>query len=144
MSNRMDRRDFLKATGGTVAIASVPTLNAAMQHAFAPGCKYFSPAQASLVESIAEQMIPADEHPGGKAAGVVYYIDGVLAGPYGKFFRTQYEEGLAAIDADSQKKFGHNFAAISSQNQASILQSYRRGVRAGKTVTSFLGCSGAM
>jgi gluconate 2-dehydrogenase gamma chain len=127
MSNSIDRRDFLKAAGGTVAIASMPALGATIQRSLAPGCKFFTVPQAALIESIADQMIPPDKDPGGKSAGVVLYIDGVLAGPYGKFYRTNYEEGLATIDAMSQKQFGSVFASASSDHQAAILQDLQSG-----------------
>ena len=127
MSNSMDRRDFLKAAGGTVAIASLPAMGATVQRSLASGCKFFTVPQAALVESIAEQMIPADDTPGGKAAGVVFYIDGVLAGPYGKFYRTSYEEGLAMIDATSQKQFGGGFASVGSEHRAAILEAVQSG-----------------
>jgi len=127
MSNSMDRRDFLKAAGGTVAIASLPAMGATVQRSLASGCKFFTGPQAALVESIAEQMIPADDTPGGKAAGVVFYIDGVLAGPFGKFYRTSYEEGLAMIDATSQKQFGGAFASVGSEHQAAILEAVQSG-----------------
>jgi gluconate 2-dehydrogenase gamma chain len=127
MLNSMDRRDFLKGAGGTVAIASMPVMGATVQRSLASGCKFFTVPQAALVESIADQMIPADESPGGKAAGVVFYIDGVLAGPFGKFYRTSYEEGLAMIDATSQKQFGGAFVSVSSDRQAELLQILQSG-----------------
>jgi gluconate 2-dehydrogenase gamma chain len=127
MSNSMDRRDFLKAAGGTVAIATLPVVSAAVQGSLAPGCKFFTVPQAALIESIAEQMIPTDQDPGGKSAGVVLYIDGVLAGPYGKFYSTNYEEGLAMIDVASQKQFGVAFASAGSDHQAKIVQDLQLG-----------------
>jgi gluconate 2-dehydrogenase gamma chain len=124
MSNSMDRRDFLKsmAASGTVAIASLPVLGATINHSLASGCKFFTVPQAALVEAIAEQMVPADENPGGKAAGVVFYIDGVLAGPFGKFYRDRYEEGIPMVDAASQKQFGGTFVSLGSDQQAAILK----------------------
>jgi gluconate 2-dehydrogenase gamma chain len=121
--NSMDRRDFLKsiAAGGTVAITSLPVLGTAFQP-MAPGCKFFTITQAALLESVAEQMVPADAAPGGKAAGVVFYIDGVLAGPYGKFYREQYEEGLPMMDAVSHKRFGNAFASLSSEQQTAVVK----------------------
>ena len=124
MSDSMDRRDFLKsmAASGTVAIASLPVLGAATRRPLASGCKFFTIPQAALLESVSERMVPADESPGGKAAGVVFYIDGVLAGPFGKFYRNRYEEGLPMIDAASQRRFGKPFVSVSSEQQAAILQ----------------------
>jgi gluconate 2-dehydrogenase gamma chain len=123
----MDRRGFLKGAGGTVAIASLPAMGATVQRSLASGCKFFTVPQAALVESIAEQMIPADDVPGGKAAGVVFYIDGVLAGPFGKFYRASYEEGLAMIDATSQKQFGGTFASVGSEHRGAILETLQSG-----------------
>jgi gluconate 2-dehydrogenase gamma chain len=124
MSNAMDRRDFLKsiAASGTVAIASLPLLGANVQRPLASGCKFFTIPQATLIQSIAEQMVPTDKDPGGKAAGVVFYVDGVLAGPYGKFYRNRYEEGLPMVDAISQKRFGNTFVSVSSEQQTAVLK----------------------
>jgi gluconate 2-dehydrogenase gamma chain len=127
MSNSMDRRDFLKTAGGTVAIASMPAVSATAQRSLAPGCKFFTVSQAALIESVADQMIPPDQDAGGKSAGVILYIDGVLAGPYGRFYKANYEEGLAMIDAASQKEFGALFAAAGSDHQAKILQDLQSG-----------------
>jgi len=123
-SNSIDRRDFLKsmAAGGTVAITSLPVLGANMHLTLASGCKFFTARQAALIESIAERMVPADANPGGKAAGVVFYIDGVLAGPFGRFYRKSYEEGLPMIDTTSQKRFGGTFVSLPSQQQTAILE----------------------
>jgi gluconate 2-dehydrogenase gamma chain len=123
-SDTMDRRDFLKsmAASGTVAVASLPVLGATMQHPLAPGCKFFTVPQAALIEAVAEQMVPADESPGGKAAGVVFFIDGVLAGRYGKFYRDRYEAGLSMINAASQKQFGNIFVSISREQQTAVLK----------------------
>ncbi len=44
-----------------------------------------TPGQRTLVESIAETMVPTDSNGGGaKEAGVIYFIDRQLAGSYGK------------------------------------------------------------
>ncbi len=44
--------------------------------------QFFTPEEARLVEALSEQIIPADQDPGGKQAGVVGFIDCQLAGPY--------------------------------------------------------------
>jgi gluconate 2-dehydrogenase gamma chain len=136
----MDRRDFLKsiAAGGTVAITSLPVLGTALQRPLAAGCKFFTITQAALLESIAEQIVPADAAPGAKAAGVIFYIDGVLAGPYGKFYRSRYEEGLPMIDAVSQKRFGNTFMSLASEQQSEILKALQ-SPDTGEAEHEFLG-----
>ncbi len=58
--------------------------------------KYFTPEQAACVEAITEQIIPADQDPGAKWAGVVHYIDLSLAGEFAKY-RATYERGLSRL-----------------------------------------------
>src|SRR5205814_3792122 len=77
VSHEIDRRHFLKsiAAGGTVALTSWTVSEAlTTEGALARGCKVFTAPQAALVEAIAEQIVPSDDFPGGKGAGVVFYI----------------------------------------------------------------------
>jgi gluconate 2-dehydrogenase gamma chain len=73
--------------------------------------------QAKLLEQICEQIIPADQDPGARDVGVIYFIDQQLAGPY-KRFRTRYQEGLAAMPAQ--------FLSWSFDQQAKYLQSIEK------------------
>ena len=141
MSNSMHRRDFLKsmAATGTVAMTSLPVLGATIPHSLAAGCKFFTISQAALVGSISELMIPADQFPGGQTAGVVFYIDGILAGPFGKFYRNRYEEGLLRVDAASQKQFGGSFVSQGSDRQTAILKDLQSSDAAGTPDQEFLG-----
>ena len=53
----------------------------------------FSAEEARIVEALCDQIVPADEAPGAKAAGVLYYIDQQLAGAL-KRFQPRYRAGL--------------------------------------------------
>lgn len=119
----MDRRRFMKsAAGGTVVLASLPVLGIAEADSKAAGCKYFTPAQATLVGAIAAQLVPADDFPDGKDAGVVFYIDGVLSGNYGKFYTDRYQQGLKLVDELAQKQFNSDFSSANSDQQVAILK----------------------
>ena len=52
------------------------------------GFRFFSSAQGAA-EAVTDQIIPADEQPGAKWAGVVHYIDLALTGDL-KDFRPAY------------------------------------------------------
>jgi gluconate 2-dehydrogenase gamma chain len=56
----------------------------------------FSAGEARIVEALCDQIIPADDAPGAKAAGVLYYIDRQLAGPL-KRYQPRYHAGLPAF-----------------------------------------------
>jgi gluconate 2-dehydrogenase gamma chain len=111
------------AAGGTVVLASLPVLGIPDDNSKAPGCKFFTPAQATLVGAIASQIVPADDFPNGKDAGVVFYIDGVLSGTYGKFYIEQYASGLKLIDELTHKQFNCDFSSATSDQQIAILKS---------------------
>jgi len=60
----------------------------------AQGLAYFDEATAREIEAIAETIIPGDQTPGGREAGVIRFIDRALAG-YDADKRALYTDGLA-------------------------------------------------
>lgn len=137
MAQPIDRRSFLKsAAGGTVAIASLPALGVSSEASTGPSCKFFPASQAALVAALAEQIVPADEYPGARSAGVVFYIDGILAGRYGRFYVHQYQQGLKLVDEISQKQFDHTFVSLSMEQQTSVLRGMESGA-AGEEARKF-------
>jgi gluconate 2-dehydrogenase gamma chain len=128
----MDRRRFLKsAAGSTVVLASIPVLGVPVDHSLAVGCRVFTVAQAATVGAIAGQFVPADSDPGAKEAGVVFYIDGLLAGRFGKFFKDCYERGLGSVDEVSRKRFDRDFVALEPEQQVTILKAMESGEAGG-------------
>jgi gluconate 2-dehydrogenase gamma chain len=127
------RREFLFQTGGAAAAAWVstqwPAVVAAAQHAHeaakseAPAhFEVLTPEQARNVEAIASQIIPSDELPGAREAGVVYFIDRAL-----KTFASDalpvYQKGLADLNQlTSEKHPGtKTFVDATSEQQASLI-----------------------
>ena len=86
-----------------------------------PGCKVFTVGEARAVEAITEQIIPADDFPGAKEAGVLYYIDGSLAGELRRF-RKVYIEGLRLMDKMSRAAHGRLFAQLGWDEQTALLR----------------------
>ena len=121
--NNIDRRQLLKSIAVSGALAKWPALAAASSAADGSKNSYamFSPSQAVLMESLVDQLIPADDFPGAKDAGVVHYIDRKLAGPYGKFFVARYEAGLKQMDEVSRQHFHRDFGSLDAGQQSSLL-----------------------
>ncbi|HXM95110.1 MAG TPA: gluconate 2-dehydrogenase subunit 3 family protein [Candidatus Dormibacteraeota bacterium] len=122
MSEYVDRRHFLRsvAAGGTAAFAAWPV--SGMELA-APGVlKFFNKSQALLVGALVEQLVPADDFAGATEAGVVSYIDTVLAGPFGKFYRDVYEAGLQIVEDTSHKQFQQAFVSLLPEQQVVVLK----------------------
>ncbi|MDD4192579.1 MAG: gluconate 2-dehydrogenase subunit 3 family protein, partial [Mangrovibacterium sp.] len=92
--NTISRRHFIRMA--TLASGSVLLLPACVNRPGKSSWRFFTETEASLVDAIAEQMIPTDEWPGGKDAGVTNFIDRQLTGPYARFQET-YRKGLTLI-----------------------------------------------
>lgn len=102
------RREFLLQSGGAAAVALVsthwPSIVAAAQHAHeaakSRATGYFEVLtleQARNVEAFASQIIPSDELPGAREAGVVYFIDRALK-TFASGDLPAYQKGLADLN----------------------------------------------
>lgn len=82
--------------------------------------QFFTAAEYEMVERLAEIIIPSDQTPGAKEAGVAEFIDFMVASDpdaqYG--FRT----GLTWLNAHSEQTAGKKFVDLSSQQQISLLE----------------------
>lgn len=86
----------------------------------------FSSDEARLVEALCDQVIPADDLPGAKQAGVLYYIDRQLAGPLRRF-QAAYHDGLSKLRDACQSRTGRDFADLSFPDQTKFLEDIEAG-----------------
>src|SRR5579871_1394060 len=87
----MKRREFLTmpaaGLGGALffTLAGAPVRMHAQTGEIKVPLRFFTASEARVVQAACERIFPADETgPGATEAGVVIYIDGQLAGPYGR------------------------------------------------------------
>ena len=149
----VDRRLVLRYMGLASAAASFPGFHrwafAFAQHptpAESPrqGLKiyqslFFSPAQFAMVERLADMILPADETPGAKEAGVAEFIDFMLAKraavisreemrttqdklSAGSQMQVRFVTGLGWLDAQSKYQFGVEFLQASIEQQNDLLE----------------------
>lgn len=138
------RREFLLGAGGAVGSAWLaahwPAIAAAQAHAAGqvhahhavespPGpdrLEFLTPAEAADVDAIAAQIVPTDDLPGAREAGVVWFLDRSLrtwAAPMAAPFREQlhaFQSRFAAAHG------GLAFAAATHAEQFAHLQSIER------------------
>lgn len=82
--------------------------------------------EAVTLEAVVSRVIPSDETPGAKEAGVVEYIGGRLS--LGKpLDRLEYKTGLATLDKISKAKYGGRFAQLMAKDQDRLLDELERG-----------------
>jgi gluconate 2-dehydrogenase gamma chain len=128
------RRRFLRAAGQSLGIAwvglnwsdvaeAVDAAHAAAQSSASFKFDFLTPAEAADVEAIAAQIIPTDDTPGAREAGVVYFIDRALATFFSRLagpFRAQLHDFQIACKADYPE--ATSFAALSSDRQIGFLK----------------------
>lgn len=135
----ISRRALLRGAGAAAAARAVG-MSAATEAAMAPPVATVSDGmqtavtvpvrtvyeqltadEAELLQAIAGQLIPTDEHgPGAVEAGAVSYIDRALGGALSSF-RSAYRSGLAAFDRYCRSSRGAPFTELSHVDQISML-----------------------
>jgi gluconate 2-dehydrogenase gamma chain len=132
------RREFIvvpaKALGGLVLYSLVGDLIPAVaQDAVKVPLRFFTAAEAKVIEAAAERIFPSDESgPGASQAGVVIYIDRQLGSPYGRdkhrytkgpWIESIPEHGYQGKETPQQiyragiELLGGDFAALSAEQQ---------------------------
>lgn len=133
MSNSVtNRRRFLAETG-KLAGAGWLSLNAPMllaageaaakQKAAGSGWVNMSAGQARGFGAVADQIIPPDDLPGAKEAGVVYFIDNALGG-FAAGMSRSLKTGLQVLDSKTIAEYGEDdgFAALPFSRQTGIIR----------------------
>jgi hypothetical protein len=135
MIEHLSRRNFL--TRGSAAVSAVwlsahwPAIIAAAEHAHQaakssapPKFQFFTPAEAAEVDAIAARIIPSDETPGAREAGVVYFIDRGLTS-FAVEDQKTYREGLPALQTRVRELFPNveKFSTATPDQQDQILHS---------------------
>jgi gluconate 2-dehydrogenase gamma chain len=84
----------------------------------APTAVPYTPAQLAGFEAIAMRIFPSDDGtPGAKEAGVIGFIERIMAGPYAPW-RQDLADGLADLD----KRAGGTFASQTPERQDALLR----------------------
>jgi len=131
------RREFLFQVTGAAGAAWIgaqwPAIVAAAQHAHkvaanTPGkFEAFTSEQARQVEAVASQIIPTDDAPGAREAGVVYFIDRALT-TFASNTKAVYEKGLARLNQLTSTKYPgvKSFADATPEQQEQVLVEFTK------------------
>jgi gluconate 2-dehydrogenase gamma chain len=133
-NQEISRRDFLIQAGAGISAAWLashwPEIAAAQQHAHhvvtsnePVKLEFFTPEQAAEVEAIAAQIIPTDDTPGAREAGVVYFIDRALM-TFDRDNRKQYTRGLKQLRQTARRLFppAKRFSPLAADQQITVLK----------------------
>lgn len=152
----VERRDILRFIGIASVAGAFPGFNkwafaCAQAHVHAPITAtaqampvpykplFFSPQHYQMVEHLADMIIPADDTPGAKQAGVAEFIDFMVANrvpvstrrevrstedamEIGNEAQNRFLSGLDWINARSKSEFDHEFMGCAPEQQKSLLE----------------------
>jgi hypothetical protein len=129
------RRDFVSRLGVGVsaawlaaiwpdALADAAEADDAIAHGQAPRYRLLSVAQADDFGAIADRIIPPDDMPGARGAGVVFFADRMLAG-MGADQKPAFDKALVAVNAATRKRVAgaKSFVALTARQQDAVLES---------------------
>jgi gluconate 2-dehydrogenase gamma chain len=138
MRQQLSRRDTLRALGAVAAAGAIdwPAIaraahaahaaHAATQDAAASGAPLsytlLGAGDAADVEALTSQIIPSDDTPGAREAGVTWFIDRAL-GSFFAHWRPAFMQGLAEFQAAARAAHPQaaSFAALTSEQQIEFL-----------------------
>jgi gluconate 2-dehydrogenase gamma chain len=146
MNENLSRRNFLSRGSAALSAAWIsahwPAIVAAAEHAnqaaksSAPTkFQFFSPEQAAEIAAITGRIIPSDETPGAREAGVVYFIDRALT-TFAVDDQKTYREGLPSLQIRVHALFPavEKFSAATSEQQNQVLRSLDENRRGGREI----------
>lgn len=139
MQDALSRRRFLLggatgisatwiATNWPAALAAAEHAHNSAQSAVPPKFEFFTPELAAEVDAVASRIIPTNETPGAREAGVVYFIDRALA-TFASGDRKLYAEGMAELQARAREMFPgvERLSVATAEQQDEILRSLDKG-----------------
>jgi hypothetical protein len=84
-----------------------------------------SPHPIATLNAAADRIVPPDDGtPGAVASGAAAQLAALLDGDL-THLRADYDAFLAQLDAEAQVKYGPHFAALSTDQQDALLQSFQ-------------------
>lgn len=122
------------ATQWTAIVAAAEHAHQAVTSKTPVKFQVLTAAQARDVEAIAAQIIPTDDLPGAREAGVVYFIDQALK-TFASDTLTVYQKGLADLNARTGEKYPgvKQFADASATQQHELLEELSNGTNPAAT-----------
>jgi gluconate 2-dehydrogenase gamma chain len=127
--------------GAALIQAQWPAIVAAAQHAHqaakskqAESFEVLTPAQAKEVDAISARIIPTDQTPGAREAGVVFFIDRALK-TFAADTKVQYDTGIPALNVLTVKLYPgvHRFSAATAEQQDKILTEFTASGKEGES-----------
>lgn len=138
----LQRREILRILGAAAVASHFPGFSRwayAEAHAHAAGDSprpatytplFFTAAEYPVVAKLTELIIPSDETPGAREAGVCEFVDFMTAHDAG--LQPKMRAGLAWLDGRSQRQHARAFLRLTEPEQVGLLEPLAYAARHGK------------
>src|SRR5437879_5135633 len=130
----MQRREALRLLMAGGVLPALPRNLFAFLQGAHPASGYamrtLNPHQNDTVVAMIDQIIPATDTPGAKAARVNEFIDVILTDWADDEERKNFLDGLAGVDKQSDELFGKNFVDSSPAQQVTLLRAMHASIAA--------------
>jgi gluconate 2-dehydrogenase gamma chain len=136
MIENLSRRNFLSRGGAAVSavwlsahwsaiVAAAEHAHQAAKSAAPPKFRFFTPEQAVEIGAITARIIPSDETPGAREAGVLYFIDRALT-TFAVNDQKTYREGLPDLQLRLRELFPdvEKFSTATPEQQDQVLHTF--------------------
>ena len=126
--NLISRRQWLALGPLSAAVlAAQQHAHEVMRAAKPASLSVLSQTEAREIEALASQIIPSDDSPGAREAGVIYFIDRALAS-FDADKRARYTEGLKRAQGARRELFpdSESIAALESAQQIRLLEAIEK------------------
>jgi len=93
---------------------------------------FFTPPEYATIELLADLIIPSDDTPGAREAGVAEFIDFMVASDPN--VQDKFRNGLKWLDVNAERQGGSRFVALTRDHQIALLEplAYKAKYRAGE------------
>ena len=124
------RRDWILGSLGSTAWAAIAAAQEHAQKAVeqgGAGFEFFNTSAAADVAAIAAQILPSDDGPGAKEAGVIFFIDRALI-MFDIDKQETYRIGLSGLNERRKTMFpgSESFAALPNPQQIELLRTIEK------------------
>jgi len=128
----LQRREILRIIGAAAVASHFPGFSAwayagAHEHAAGPGARpatytpqFFTAAEYAVITKLTELIIPSDDTPGAREAGVGEFVDFMTAHDAG--LQPQMRAGLAWLDGRARREHSRPFLELAEPDQVGLLE----------------------
>lgn len=120
----INRRQFVKSA--LLAYGSLLLLPGCVRGTQKSPLRVFTEGEADCLGCLCEQLIPADDFPGAREAGVVNFIDKQLFQRFPELVEA-YKNGLRSLEKSCEETHGHPFAQLDRETRHLVTVQMEKG-----------------